>query len=252
MTGHSDTLMNWLVEPPSLLVIGEGPYALAMSQILGAAFLEENEFMSGPSSDEDGRYPQVCRKLERVFLVTGSSHGPTDILTAHDKLWDWVQKLSPEGDQHELTVVFVLPPSGAHSLSSALAAGLALEQFGPDVSGHGVVCMGDPLEEILEVAGTIKPQDLPPLRARRAGDLRHAAIRALQSAGTDKDLFAAAKGVAAAFINQEYLLDLFCKRPCHQNGNQLRTWLKGIVTNGVTHDSMQEFTFRIQQILNTG
>jgi hypothetical protein len=225
---------SWLEEPPAILVVGEGAYASALAQILEAAHVESNKLLAGPEPNEAGAYSQVLGALERVFLVAGINNSATDLLRAHDALWDWVEKLSPDADQHELAILFVIPAGTSGNLPAALAVGLGLERFEPSIAGHAVVSMEDPLDHLLQAACSLQPLDLPPVRARQASDLRHATLRALAVAETPHDRHIAAKKVMEAFQGREYLLDLFCRPPSHRNGNQLRTWLNGIVTGRVT------------------
>jgi hypothetical protein len=152
-------------------------------------------------------------------------------------VWWWIEKLSPEGEQHEVTILFVLPTSSADVLAESLAVGLGLEKLDPE-SGHGIARIGDPLESLCQALSAIRPCDLPPLRARRAGNVRHRAIRQLIGAGSPDYLAQSARDVAECFRGQEYHLDLFCKPPSHRNGNQFRQWLRHAVAEGVTRDDL--------------
>jgi len=44
----------------------------------------------------------------------------------------------------------------------------------------------------------------------------------------------AASHLAKIFDGREYQFDLFCRPPCHSNGNRLRSLLDKLVTQGVT------------------
>jgi hypothetical protein len=224
---------TWLASPPQSLVVGEGPYAQALGRIVGSAVIIPNQILGGPAPNEAGGYPLVLGTLARVFLVAGPSQTAADLLRVHDALWRWLDKLSPHGDQHELAILFILPPTG-DGISKALAAGLGLERFEPDVPGHSLALMDESLEGLLAKAAAIVPQDLPPLRARRAADARHSALIALRQAVSDEALLTAAIRVNEVFRGQEYLLDLFCRPPSHRHGNLLRSWLNGLVTGQVT------------------
>ncbi|MCB1092390.1 MAG: hypothetical protein KDL87_12715, partial [Verrucomicrobiae bacterium] len=80
--------------------MGEGPYTRALAQILDAAILGYKQLLDGPAPNASGTYPRVLGALERVFLVAGTSYSAADLLCLHDAMWNWVEKLSPEGDQH--------------------------------------------------------------------------------------------------------------------------------------------------------
>lgn len=217
-----------------MLVAGSGPYATALAMVMGAQQIAMETLDQEPEPNADGGYPRVLGNLQRVFLVCGTSQSAIDALRCHESVWRWVTKLTAEGDQHELAVVFVIPAAGGKQFAEAIAAGLGLSGFCTEVAGHEIVCMDDSLEKIVETAASVKLQDLPPLRARCESDVRHAALQALRSAGTDLELVDSAKQVMKAFQGKEYLLDLFCRPPSHRNGNQLRMWLNGIVTGSVT------------------
>jgi hypothetical protein len=225
---------TWLEAPPRLLVVGEGPYARALAGILAAASLRPDELMTGPAPSESGGYPRVLGELQLVFMVAGVSQSAANLSRVHDALWHWVEKLSSDGDQHELSILFIIPPSSAESLVKSLAAGLGLECIGDGSPGHGWVKRDSPLAGVLEAAASIPPQDLPPLKVRQAADARHAALQDLRQAVTHEALLNATRRVNEVFRNEEYLLDLFCRPPSHRNGNQLRSWLNGTVTGSVT------------------
>ena len=234
MPASPNTPETWLREPPTTLVVGDGPYAQALATTVGAAVIGPQEILAGPAPTEDEGHPQVLRRLGRAIIVAGINHSAADLVVLHDALWRWIEKLSPEGDQHELAILFVLPPTG-DALVQPLAAGLGLSHFERGVPGHGLALMDDNLSDLLAKAAAIVPQDLPPLRARRAADERYAALDALRKAVSDEALVAGARRVLEAFRGQQYLIDIFCRPPSHRHGNQLRRWLNGIVTGQVTH-----------------
>jgi len=241
---------EWAAVIPQTLVIGDGPYSGALSRVLGTASISHQELSAGPGEQGDTGYPQVLRELERAIIVVGASHSAGDVLGCHAALWRWVEKLSPEGVQHEVAILFVLPASAGDALAESLAVGLGLEKLDPDY-GHGIARMGDSLESLCRALSAIQPCDLPPLRARRASNVRHNAIRQLITACQPNDLAGAARDVAERFHGEEYHLDMFCRPPSHRNGNLLRKWLKEAVTDGVTLETMGTARNKLAEWLRT-
>lgn len=175
--------------------------------------------------------------LQLVFLVMSANQSAADALRWHNAVWEWVMKLSPNGDQHELAMVFIVLAGDAARTTEALLTGLGLAGTDQAAAGHAIIPMDAPLADILAEVVRIQPMDLPPLRARQAADSRHASLRGLRcalEAGDSMESRAAAIRVIQAFGGHEYLLDLFCRPPSHRNGNLLRGWLNELVTSGVT------------------
>ena len=224
---------SWRTSPPHLLVLGEEVYARALAQILAASCLRPEEIAAEPTPNEGGGYTKVLGSLRKVFLVAGTGQTAADLLRMHDSLWRWVEKLSPDGIQHDLAILFVVQPA-AEGLEKAVAAGLGLLQFDADLPGHGVARMDESLANLLKTATSIRPQDFPPLRARRDADVRYAALKALLQADSDDAVASAVRQVNEAFQGNDYLMDLFCRPPSHRNGNLLRKWLSKAVTGEVT------------------
>ena len=229
----------WLPNPPQTLLIGDGPYARSLAFIIGGAILPSDDLLSGVEEPQEGGLPQVFGSLERVIFVAGAVQSGSDLLRWHRALWIWIEKLSPEGEQHEVALLFVLPDSSVASLEESLAVGLGLKKL-DSASGHGVVRMGDSMESLLGKLSAICPLDLPPLRARQTADAARVALHRLGRAHDPADIRDAASKVLTIFSGREYHLDLFCRPPSHRNGNLLRGWLRAIVTDGVTPDSVKE------------
>lgn len=241
---------SWLSEPPEVLVIGDGAYSGALSLVLGAGGIGPTEFLAGPGEPGDTGYPQVLRGLERAIIVAGAAQSASDILRCHAALWRWIEKLSPDGEQHEVAILFVLPPSSGDTMAESLAVGLGLEKFDAE-SGNGIARMGDSLESLCQALWAIRRCDLPPLRARQAGNIRHKAIRQLAVANDREELNQAARNVAACFAGEEYHLDMFCRPPSHRNGNHFRQWLRDAVTAGVTPESLKLIKTNLAEWIRT-
>jgi len=227
----------WITYPPNVLVVGDGVFASALAQVFGVGILRTSEMLAGPDPNEGGGYPKVLGSLKRVCLVAGIWHTATDLLRWHDAVWDWVCKLSPDGDQHDLAVAWILPPGCGASLGEGILTGLSLCGADAPAEGHAIIPMDAPLAEMLATVARITPSDLPPLRARLAGDQRYGSLRALWralEAGDGPGIREAASRVSEVFAGREYLLDLFCRQPSHRNGNLLRKWLSKAVTGEVT------------------
>lgn len=235
----------WLAEPPQNLVAGDGPFAAALALILGAGRIDFEALRSDPSPLPGGAHPLVLDELERVFLVACAHHGPADLLAAHAGVWRWVERLSEEREQHPVAVNFVLPSEAGDELIASLALALGLDEIDPASTGHSVVRMGDPLEELLATASRTARNDAVVLRNRIEADQRHRSLQGLLKAarsghGNDEALKIAATGVLGQFAGREYNLDLFCRSPHHSNGNVLRGALRRIVTGAVTPESREE------------
>jgi len=231
-------------EPPQILVVGDGVYARALASIRAAGQLTTEQTIGHPAVNAAGNLPLVLADLERAFLISGVGHSAADLLRTHDGLWRWVKTLSPKGDQHELAILFVLPPR-TEGMGKALLAGLGLDRNAAAAQGHGLACMDEPLEALLAKGVAIDPMDLTSIEARKAADLRQAVLRKLGQFNTHEDLAEAVREVVEIFCGDEHLLDLFCRPPSHQNGNQLRSWLNSIVTQGVTQNNLEEVRQKI-------
>lgn len=233
----SNTPDEWLTSPPESLVVGDEPYAAALGAVLGTEAVHWDHLQLGPQADQDGRYPQVLQNLLRVLLVVPGSISTAQALRSHELIWRWVAKLAPDGDQHELAFLFVLPPNTSNGFEDALAAGLSLVRIVPATTGHAVWRRSASIQELIETLKSIHPMDLLPLKARRAADVKHSALAKLREATAQREFWAAreaAREVLAAFSGREYLLDVFCAPPSHQNGNLLRGWLRKAVTEAVS------------------
>lgn len=241
---------EWLCEPPITLTVGEGSYAAALAFVLGSVLIDASALVFGCQENSGEPAPLVLRNLEKVVLVGGVGDSSADLLARHKDVWRWIEKLSPEGEQHDVAILFVLPLSSSSSLGKSLGVGLGLEKFDPE-SGHGIARMGDSLETLCRVLSAIRPCDLPPLRARQAGNIRHKAIRQLAVANDREELNQAARNVAACFAGEEYHLDMFCRPPSHRNGNHLRQWLRDAVTAGVTPESLKLIKTNLAEWIRT-
>jgi hypothetical protein len=250
MPGFSSIPEPWLSDPPTTLVIGDGPYAQALALVYRSAMIGTGALLGNDQEAQEGGLPLVLRDLSRVLILSGPTQSTADILGCHAALWRWIEKLSPEGDQHEVAILFVLPQTSGNALEEAISLGLGFENLDP-TSGHGIARMGDSLGSLCRALSAIRPCDLPPLRTRQAGNIRHKAIRQLIDANCAEDLAKAAEVVTNAFKGQEYHLDLFCRPPSHRNGNQLRQWLQEAVTDGVTPDSSKAARFKLAEWLRT-
>jgi hypothetical protein len=230
---------EWRYESPESFVGGVGAYSSALASIMGTVALPFDQMLGGPGPDIGGGYPRVLDRLKRAFLVVPEDMSPADALRCHQSLWNWVEKLSSAGDQHDLAFVFVLPVTAGKEYEGALAVGLCVPSIDPTLTGHGVWRQSDELMELLELAAAIRPMDALSWRSRLRSDQRRLALSQLRVAVTRGDVTAiggAVQAVRDAFHQEAYHLDLFCNAPSHQNGNLLRRWLSEGVTSPVTQD----------------
>lgn len=228
---------QWRYAPPETLVAGDGPYAVALATVLGTEGISLGQLQSGPEAEDGGRFPQVLESLARAILVVSESMSAAEAIQCHRAAWDWIERLSSAGDQHELAFLFMLPEDTSQGFEDALAVGLGVPRIDPASTGHAVWRRTGSLSELLDVLTGIRPMDLLPLRARRAADTKHttmAGLRATLAQDNPTTVSEAARQVLAAFSGQDYLLDLFCRAPSHRHGNLLRGWLNAAVTYPVT------------------
>jgi hypothetical protein len=228
---------EWQYDPPRSFVVGDRPYASALASVLGTVALPFEQLEMGPTPSNSGGYPRIFQCLKWVFLVVPEAMPAGEALRHHHEVWEWVEKLSPDREQHDLAFVFILPPGASQSYEGTLAAGLIVREIDPATSGHAVWRRSGSLSDLLALVGRTRPMDVVRLRRRLASDSRQIALAKLRTAATEHDLKQgkeAALGVLAAFRGQEHHLDLFCQSPCHKNGHLLREWLKTAVTSIVT------------------
>lgn len=243
---------EWLSDPPIMLAVGEGSYAAALAFVLGSVLIDASGPFTGSQENYEQPVPLVLRNLEQVILVAGAGNTASDLLRWHEAVWQWIEKLSPEGDEHDVAILFVLADASGSSLADGLAFGLGLEKIDPTTTGHGIARMSDSLDTLCTTLGAIRPMDLPPLRARRAANARHQALEELKDAASLNEptaLHASVEGVRIAFEGCEYHLDLFCQAPQHANGNRLRSLLQKIVTEEVTQYSQGGLAKEIASLL---
>lgn len=230
---------EWRSTPPQALAVGDGPYTAALATVLGIASIPLALLHAGPEPNDRGGHTRVLDDLERVFLVVPEDMQAAEALHCHCLIWGLVEHLSAAGDHHDLAFVFILPADASRSYEDSLAIGLAVPEIDPATTGHGVSRRSASLFELLDLAASTHPLDLPPLRARQASDTRHAALSKLRGAVAQDDPYAAseaARQVLSAFARHEHFLDQFCCPPRHPHGHLLRAWLSAAVTGPVTQD----------------
>ncbi len=234
---------HWRYAPPESLVVGKGAYAAALASVFKAEAITFENLRDGLKWINDSSYPQVLSDLARVFLVMSGSMSAADALQCHEAVWDWVGRLAPAGDQHELVFVFILTSDESKEFEDALAVGLSIAEIDPATTGHAVWRSSGALTELVCLLASVQPMDLLPLRARRTSDVKYATLERLRATVSRSDATAvrdAAREVLVAFSGSEYLLDVFCRPPSHRHGNLLRKWLTVTVTESVTQHWMEE------------
>lgn len=227
---------EWLASPPEILVIGNGPFAMAFAQILMAARVAADEILGGLQPGGCGA-SRVLDDLRRVFIVAESSQASADLLCVEEAFWRWIEVLTADKEQHRVAVQFILPPQSFADYVGSLALGLSCHRLDPGSTGHGASSMADGLAQILTLSTEIQPKDQVALWNRRISDQYRSVLSAFERAvGCDdfREAQEAAEAVTAAFVGREYRIDLFCRPPCHSNGNRLRSILNEIVTGSVT------------------
>lgn len=234
---------EWLHSPPRSLVVGDGAYARVLAFALGSNQFSAKNLLAKPAAMTGRGHPLVLAKLERVCLVASNTQGAPELIRWHKGMWDWVGRLSRNGDEHDLAIVFILPDTHGAALVQSLRTDLALSGSELREHGHDICFMTDSLAFIATSIGAVRPMDFAALAARRRADVRHAAIDRLRATLTQSDYGVyqeAVQAVATAFKGAEYQLDLFCRAPAHRNGNALRQWLAASVTGQVTPEQWRD------------
>lgn len=243
---------NWAYDPPRILVVGEGPFPLALAQVLQARLVLPGTLESEFSSLTSVKLPRVLNELSIVFVVIGANWAAAEAAGINDAIWNWVLSFTELKEEHLLAVQFVLAPSSGTGFRGALMASLALSGRDYEKAGFGFSCMSDGLSGILAVADRIIPSDFVVLRNRRKADIRRSTLERFRVSvvtGNDSEIKKAAESVAAVFFNEEHLLDMFCRKPSHPNGRRLRFFINQLVTDAVTQDLRQFLSQELPEIL---
>lgn len=245
---------EWRYTPPETLVTGDGPYAVALASVLGTVAVSSDRLLAGPEPNAAGGYPRALKHLKRGFLVVPETTSPADAIRSHQAVWDWIEKLSAAGPEHEVAFLLVAPPHEGDALRHAIAVWLGLNEAELAEHGHAVCEMGIPLAELLAVLSSVAPCDRVRLLNRRKADLRRRALAGLAEAvgtvGEGSVIQATARAVADLFKGSEHDLDLFCQPPSHANGNRLRSMVKKLVTEPVTPEFAAECATHLPQLLS--
>ena len=252
MKNPATILQDWSYDPPSILVVGEGPYSRAFAEILSAPLINQDLIASDPLHGLNGKSPRLLDSLNRVFVIISPNRSLAEIGTILDSIWKWVIAFTKDEDEHELAVQFILPPNVESNFPDVIGYSLSLPSSKHEANGYGVSNMTNGLTEILAMAGRIHPRDFVALRNRRKTDTRRNALelfRAAVLAGDDQTMKLTAISVCECFLEKEYLLDAFCRPPVHPNGNQLRKLLNQLVTEAVTPCMKKSLPMKITDIL---
>jgi len=243
---------DWAYDPPRILVVGDGLFSKAFSQVMEARLVMPSIFDSDLLVGLNGKLPRVLNELSRVFVIVGADCSAAETACINDSIWKWVVQFTEAKEEHLLAMQFILPPCVGNGFRGALVASLALSGRNSEDAGFGFSCMSDGLAGILAVADRIRPKDFVELRNRRNTDIRRSALERFRAAAATSGATAikeAAESVAVAFFKEEHLLDVFCRKPSHPNGHRLRFLLNQFVTDGVTQDLRKSLSLELPDIL---
>ncbi|MEM6915237.1 MAG: hypothetical protein AAF491_01630 [Verrucomicrobiota bacterium] len=228
---------SWLVSPPDILVIGSGVYTSTLAHVLGTELTASIGFKNSPAPLTGGTFPQVLTELRCAFLVASQSDSVADLVSYYEGLWRWLDRLSEDGEDHQISTIFVFPSESNEAIVDSLTLGLGLRTLTPD-SGVGVAFMQDGLKELLTTTSKIIPQDEVSFRRRLQTDQRRQVLgklaETLRGRQDHQEIMSSAEEVLKVFAGREHDLDLFCRQPQHSNGNLLRNLMHELVTGKVT------------------
>jgi hypothetical protein len=232
-------LSRMLEVSPVHLVVGNGVFGRALSQVMDAQMLSGDELESDPT--ESGTYPLVLDSLRVVLLVIEASQSLAQAISQHDQIWVWVKRLTRAAECHEIGIVFVPLDGMADSVESLLGDMLGIPLF--PCTGVAVWRPESSLSHLLATLSTMGKADYQLMQRRRANQPKRLALEGMAGAIRARDSQAIARSVAAVrevFKTDLHALDSFCRNPFHPNGNSWRTWMQGVVTGSVPQDSIAE------------
>jgi hypothetical protein len=229
----------WFSAPPRSLVAGDGPYAQSLAQLLGADFILLDQFNGGPDALENGALPELLDGLETVFLVIPEALPLPQVLWHHHWIWQWALSLARARNYHQLAIVFVLGKDDTEAFATGLANGLGLDRLDPS-QGFMLWRRSEPLRLLLNQLPDLATTDAQTVMdAQNSLPKRRALVQLKQviALGSPDQIADSARHVSVEFQDDLPALDNYCQPPCHPNGNAWRSWLKTVVTEGVTPDS---------------
>jgi len=137
-----------------------------------------------------------------------------------------------------LAVVFVLGDDDTAGSAAGLANGLGLDSL--DASqGFMLWRRSEPLRRLLDQLPHLASTDAQTVMDAQNCQPRRTVLLQLKQAialGSLDQIAATARQVSLQFQDDLPALDNYCIPPCHFNGNAWRSWLKTVVTGGVTPD----------------
>ena len=234
------TVLSRMLEvSPVHLVVGNGVFARALSQVMGAQVLSGDELESDPAVS--GAYPLVLDSLRVVFLVIEASQSLAQAISQHDQIWVWVKRLTTAAECHEIGIVFVPLDGMADSVEFRLGDMLGISSL--SCMGVAVWRPESSLSHLLTTLSTMGKADYQLMHRRRANQPKRLALEEMARAIKEGDLNAIARSVAAVcevFKTDLHALDSFCRNPSHANGNSWRIWMQGVVTGSVTPECIDQ------------
>jgi hypothetical protein len=233
------SLFDWQHNPPVRVVIGCGVYAHALAQVLDAGFVPAAALEAPLGQNDSAR---LLTSMNRLLMVADSNGRTADMLWRYEKFLTWVKRLTSDKEFHMFGTVFVLTEDWADETARDLAGGLGFEAFGHR-KGAVVWRRSQSLSSLLSNLEMLKPTDVQHVESHQANAPRRRALVHLKkaiSAGDAGQVLNAARAAANEFRGKEILLDHFCQPPFHAPGGRWRSWIRDVVTNGVTPERQKE------------
>ncbi len=222
---------------PQTLIVGTGPYARSLAQILDARPFElEMLDIEQPALD------RLLNSATRILLVIGGSCSAPNAISQYDQIYTCIRKRSKQRHFHQISVIFICPEHTPLEFETGIADGIGLDNI-DTTKGVNVWRRSESLGLLLQRLQSTGAADWSELENRRRSRPKALSLVALISvilSGPLSKISSAAQAVWTEFAEDSHVLENYCNPPHHRNARKWREWLQNAVTGEVTPDLWAE------------